>query len=210
MCLLVIKPEGVKLPKSVFHRATQAHPDGFGIAFADRGKVRIWKGVNIEAEDQIAKVGEYANHAMILHWRWATHGAVEHANAHPFSVHDYAMGHNGVLRGYGSMDKSDTRDFAERIMVQCVNANAIEFNRKVLERLIVGSRIATIHPDGNIVKLGSGWVRAKSGAIHSNTSGMGWPKAKVDKCEWCERGEAVIKSGQWYVCASCFGWAHEL
>lgn len=219
MCLLIIKPAGVDIAPDVTLRAVDAHPDGFGLAYAANGRVHTIKGVGIAAKDIIDVIAARRDDTCIVHWRMATHGRVIYDNAHPFDLADGgALAHNGVLSGFGSREVSDTRDFVARIMAHVVGPRAIRRAKPLLNHIIRGSRMATIHPGGDVVRLGEGWIK-RDGLIASNTSGFesrgksrlwSWFDRHVeDECDACgARGSDVRESSDldgrpMYLCAEC-------
>ena len=122
MCLIVVKPKGVSLPKRKKMRQWFAtHPDGFGLAFLHNGQVRILKGaMNIKQMSGILnKMDTYLDNVssvdvdIVFHFRQATHGQKSPANCHPFPLTKEqdalaspdvltrcAVAHNGILWGY--------------------------------------------------------------------------------------------------------------
>jgi predicted glutamine amidotransferase len=76
------------------------HGDGWGMAWADGGQIRVRKsplrasddpGYDGLARRRLARLG-------IVHLRWATPGlAVGTENSHPFCINDVAMAHNGAI-----------------------------------------------------------------------------------------------------------------
>ena len=85
---------------SAFHR------DGWGMAWADRGRIRVRKsplrasgdpGYDDLARRRLGRAG-------IVHLRWATPGlAIGPENSHPFCRADVAMAHNGAIHPQGRL-----------------------------------------------------------------------------------------------------------
>lgn len=116
-CIAVWKPKGVNIAKKYLQNCYASNKDGAGFAYAKDGKVGILKGF-FNFEEFYKAYLPFQKYACLLHFRIATHGAVNPENCHPFEMNGgkYALIHNGVLPYSlhdGDKDKSDTKQFAE-------------------------------------------------------------------------------------------------
>lgn len=122
MCLIAYAPKGELLERRVFDYAATQNGDGIGVMsslgverFVGRkSRKRAWRAIRKASEAGVP----YG-----IHFRWATHGAVNVANCHPFEneAGDTLVMHNGVLsatKAYATKEKSDTRLFVEYFMAQ--------------------------------------------------------------------------------------------
>ena len=98
------------------------NPDGIGIMFAQRGKVKVFKALPKTAAEAHAflesKLPKNDTHVAI-HWRWRTHGAINIDQCHPYKVSETAwLMHNGMLHTGNEDDdtKSDTWHFAKNYL----------------------------------------------------------------------------------------------
>ena len=96
MCVILIKPAGVTMPKKAILNMMAAHnKHGFGFCSSSG---RNFKTTNYNLFlRELDKVT--ASEACIVHMRWATHGSVCTSNCHPFYDNEtgYWFAHNGVL-----------------------------------------------------------------------------------------------------------------
>jgi hypothetical protein len=118
MCLIAFSPKGNMLERSVFDCARAQNPDGIGIMsclgvekFVGRKAAkRAWRYMTRELYG--------IPHA--VHFRYATHGAINRALCHPFTSKSGALVmHNGVLHKtakYATLNCSDTSLFVQWYM----------------------------------------------------------------------------------------------
>jgi glutamine amidotransferase len=105
MCLALYKPADKTVKWDALQNAMEYNPDGAGFAVAVDGQLIIEKGFFKWADFRRA-FEPFAQHAAIVHFRLATHGAKNQANCHPFSLADFggpdghkpvAVIHNGIF-----------------------------------------------------------------------------------------------------------------
>lgn len=142
MCLIFLKPKGVKnyLTYERFQNALKRNPHSVGIIYKKNGKLKVKKYVRpSEKEKQIYNMIKNKDE-FAIHFRFATHGAIDKQNCHPFKVVDglYLM-HNGIMYEYGEMDKtkSDTRNFIELYLKPIIEEKGIEIlkNKNFIDEL---------------------------------------------------------------------------
>ena len=146
--------------------------DSSGIAVADAASVRRVRRTGRVAEMEQAAVAEGFRGVLgIGHTRWATHGGVTEANAHPHISHgNLALVHNGIIEnheaqrerlaslGYVFESQTDTEVIAHA-MDRAYDGDLFEAVRQVVGRLAGAYAIAVICRDG---RPGPGWPRPRS------------------------------------------------
>lgn len=163
MCLIVVKPKNSKsyLDYEKFCKALNTNPHSVGILYKKDNKIKVKKYIKPkEIKEKIFNLiknkDEYA-----IHFRYATHGAIDTKNCHPFRVIDglYLM-HNGIMSKYGDMNKnqSDTRNFIDYYLRPLIEKNGVEIIytqefKEMVEKEIGSNKIVLIDKDFNTVIL---------------------------------------------------------
>ena len=117
MCIAILKPKDKIINEEILKTCSENNPDGMGFAYIDNDTLYIKKYMKFDDFIKDYKEVETKSN-MLIHFRIATHGAVELDNCHPFFLnHRMALIHNGIISGYGDKkEKSDTRDFIDRVI----------------------------------------------------------------------------------------------
>lgn len=172
MCIIALKPAGISIPETTLKNMWDNNDDGAGFMYADRGTVRVVKGL-MKFEDFLAaykRVGEHRK--IVMHFRIKTHGAVSAELTHPFWIRkgDLAMVHNGVISTVGSAissyngTESDTSLYAKILSHRYPDPREALDNEAEITRIVseIGwSKLVFLDNDGEhiIVNEKSGdWV----------------------------------------------------
>jgi predicted glutamine amidotransferase len=118
MCIIALKPEGFEISEETLRNMWENNDDGAGFMYADRGKVRVVKGLMTFEKflDAYRRVGEHRK--IVMHFRIRTHGTVSPELTHPFWIRKgtLAMVHNGIITAtnhHNFSGESDTSLYAK-------------------------------------------------------------------------------------------------
>ena len=152
MCVIIVKPAGVKLPSHSFLRAAaEVNHDGCGYVTSDEHYYRslsfstFWRDFSRHARE---------DEDIIIHFRWATHGSVRVSNCHPFAGeydgHRVWFAHNGVLPIESVNNKTDSEIFFRDIALPWLRYHHGFAPRvsKWMNLAVQGSRFAFLDESG--------------------------------------------------------------
>jgi glutamine amidotransferase len=192
MCIIAIKPANKPLPTlSTFETCFEENPHGAGVMVSTGTSIQIHKGMMKFSDFKKCyhRLDAYKQHAMVFHFRIATHGAIGEGLTHPFPVTNsaklltatkssaqYGFAHNGILSRVRSDDKlSDSavyvKDFLSKIKLD--DKGLVQY---FLDSTCESSRFVLLYPDGQFVKSGS-WI---------TDNGIYWSNDSYKKAEWAE------------------------
>ena len=186
MCVIVAKPQGIKLPNiDTLMDCFDTNPDGAGFMVANGKTVEIRKGF-MKFDDFIDALDEYGDvteRSVVMHFRIKTHGDVKPGLCHPFPVTDdheklsatkissrVAVAHNGVISGMPTnKDTSDTMSYIAKVIAPLRrltedfmhNDNALDIMDST-----VGSKLCFLDNSGDIVTIGN--FSEIDGVLYSN------------------------------------------
>ena len=110
MCVIIIKQKGKKVPQEVAKTSARINPHGLGIIWLDTFEVTYHKSTEYRVLDTARP--------FIAHFRYATVGAINKDNTHPFrcgsNKQEWLM-MNGTIRTLGNFKKSDSKVLAENL-----------------------------------------------------------------------------------------------
>lgn len=110
MCVIIIKQTGKTVPNEVAKTSARINPHGLGIIWLDTFEVTYHKSAEYKVLD--------TKRPFIAHFRYATVGAINKENTHPFrcgsNKQEWLM-MNGTIRALGNHKKSDSKVLAENL-----------------------------------------------------------------------------------------------
>lgn len=100
-------------------RQSKKHPDGWGVAYYQRGVPHMVKSLGCADENEVFQHLSQALFAdtVIAHVRRRTQGEISIANCHPFQQGQWVMAHNGDVPGFKIIRDELIRDIAPELLV---------------------------------------------------------------------------------------------
>lgn len=190
MCIIAVYPKGLPFNTGELKKCFENNPDGAGVMWQEKGKVRIKKG--FMRQKSLFKFLKTlpTDVDRVIHFRIATSGKVSGACCHPFpvtgdfkqmmkteSVAPVAYAHNGVLTDYTPKEGmkspfSDTMIFGKEVLSHLLTTGVDLFDPIIdvmLEATIDGDRMVIMNGNETIT-IGRFITSEASGAQYSNTS----------------------------------------
>lgn len=191
MCIIAYKPLNVAFPEeATLKNCWDNNPDMAGFMYAWNDHVYIWKGFE-KFEDfmkTLNRVREKTGDGIpfVMHFRISTQG-FDKSCCQPFPLSgnmknlkrlkvetNIGVAHNGIIdiTSDGSKDYSDTMLFTTEYLVNIIRSfdwHKDPRTKKLIENLIVGSRLAILDKKGHCELMGKGWIEDK-GCYYSNST----------------------------------------
>ena len=201
MCLILHHPAGHTVSRRDFADISDRNPDGFGLMTAHGGTLHTARTIG-DIEQAYALYNQFAaGRAAVLHWRYATHGAVTLDNAHPFTLtRDIAFVHNGMLScGTPDEEASDTAHLARVLLAPIARDNPAALfdadTRAVLSPLIgAGNKLAVMDNHGRVSIFNRAAGVEYRGRWYSNTYAWDAPHALSPRYTYVPRGVVTYPS----------------
>ena len=192
MCIIAIKPAGVKMPAvKTIENMWYNNSDGAGLMYATGGNVHIEKGFMTlkkfkAALKRLEKNLDVTNTPIVLHFRITTHGGTSPGNTHPFPVVEklpllqmtkfktqLAIAHNGVIDIKPSKkDISDTMEYIINQLAPLYQLKKDFYKQSAGKKLIynaIKSKMVFLDGSGRIETVGD-FITGDDGLLYSNSS----------------------------------------
>lgn len=107
MCLIIHKPTAdTAIPEFILNNAERINPDGFGIVYTDTNE--CVRTMDYETARELIS----AKRPFVAHYRYATRGAVNKPNCHPYIIHSSPEQTNstGIVRLFSNGTVADLGD----------------------------------------------------------------------------------------------------
>lgn len=169
MCLIVAKPRDAKMDSAVLRSAFVSNRDSVGAAIlTDAGLIvrKLVKPTAIEHSELLDWLSQFTECPILVHYRYATHGAINSDNAHPYRMHHSAIAHNGIIAGYGNSKISDSRQFLYKHVRSLHDVRALD----KLEDMIGTSRLCALLPSGEFAYANHRLGDMHDGCWYSNSN----------------------------------------
>lgn len=192
MCIIAIKPAGVKMPATTtIENMWHNNSDGAGLMYAAGGTVHIEKGFMTlkdfkAALKRLEESIDVTNAPIVLHFRITTHGGTSAGNTHPFPVSEklpllqmtkcrapLAVAHNGIIDIKPSRkDVSDTMEYIINQLAPLYQLKKDFYRQPAGKKLVynaIKSKMVFLDSAGNIETVGD-FITGDDGILYSNAS----------------------------------------
>jgi hypothetical protein len=192
MCIIAIKPAGVKMPTTTtIENMWYNNSDGAGLMYAKDGNVHIEKGLMTLKDfkktlKRLEKDLDTTSTPIVLHFRITTHGGTSAGNCHPFPVTEklpllqmtkskapLAIAHNGIIDIKPSKkDISDTMEYVISQLAPLYQLKKDFYRQPAGKKLIYNftkSKMAFLDGAGRIETVGD-FITGEDGLMYSNNS----------------------------------------
>ncbi len=122
MCVIVVKPKGVKLKRIYWAECFRMNGHGAGLSYVEDNQLVVDKGYFV-FDELYKEIEKHEDKEMVVHFRISSAGSITPGNCHPFFVQSeakpefaWAISHNGTLDYLSSKDESDTNMFVNQVL----------------------------------------------------------------------------------------------
>ncbi len=207
MCIIVVKPQGIPLPNmETLKTCFDKNPHGAGIAVLKSGEVEthVVKGFfdfEVFFNEAIPLID--TQDIALLHFRIASHGAIDEGNCHPFVITKdidvlrttdiytsrTVVAHNGIIGMHEEENEhlSDTQIFIKNVLADESIYDTIftsEDTQDIIKQYIGSDRLAFLNPQEGILLIGR-FIK-DNGLYYSNEGYISYPDYGYDYSDYMD------------------------
>ena len=174
MCIAILNTKKAgRLPKSQIKNSWDNNDMGAGLLWNYKNKLNVFK--TYEYDEYIEKYNELRDNKevgnIVLHFRIATSGYKGEHNLHPFLVNDkLGFVHNGVIKGLGNKQFSDTYEFNDMLKKFSHNFLACDMTKYFISEYIGHSKLVFLDIDDKYTIINEELGKWADGNWYSNDS----------------------------------------
>jgi predicted glutamine amidotransferase len=174
MCIAILNTKKAgRLPKSHIKNSWDNNDMGAGLLWNESNKLSVFK--TYDYDEYISKYNELRDNAnignIVLHFRIATSGYKGEHNLHPFLVSDtLGFVHNGVIKGLGNKQFSDTYEFNDMIKKFKHNFLTCDMSKYFISEYIGYSKLLFLDADDRYTIINEELGKWADGNWYSNDS----------------------------------------
>ena len=174
MCIAILNTKKAgRLPKSHIKNSWENNDMGAGLLWNENNKLNVFK--TYDYDEYIDKYNELRDTAnignIVLHFRIATSGYKGEHNLHPFLVNNnLGFVHNGVIRGLGNKQFSDTYEFNDMLKKFSHDFINCDMTKYFLSEYIGNSKLVFLSADDKYTIINEELGKWSDGNWYSNDS----------------------------------------
>jgi len=174
MCIAILNSKKAgRLPKSQIKNSWDNNDMGSGLLWNEKNKLNVFK--TYDYDEYIDKYNELRDNKeighIVLHFRIATSGYNGEHNLHPFLVNDkLGFVHNGVIRGLGNKQFSDTYEFNDMLKKYKHNFLTCDMSKYFISEYIGHSKLIFLDADDRYTIINEELGKWTDGNWYSNDS----------------------------------------
>ena len=174
MCIAILNTKKAgRLPKSHIKNSWDNNDMGAGLLWNQGNKLNVFK--TYDYDEYIDKYNEIRDNKdvgnIVLHFRIATSGYKGEHNLHPFLVNDkLGFVHNGVIKGLGNKQFSDTYEFNDMLKKFKHNFLACDMTKYFISEYIGYSKLLFLDADDRYTIINEELGKWADGNWYSNDS----------------------------------------
>lgn len=220
MCLIIASQNGALTDESIVRLGFADNPDSWGIMTSNGRRVITKKG--FAWDDFEREYTRINGDPYVIHFRYATHGAIDLGNCHPFQVSSgLYMAHNGVINiKADNPAMSDSWHYAKLLRSSGITKGNIDaYIPEIGKEIGIGNKLAFLTSRGDIhianqssgVMNGSVWLSNPYSTWMLPTEYEGQGYEGYGQCEYCLTEDwitpLVFEGHERVLCDLCASWA---